>query len=30
MDEGRMLQLGTPTHLREHPASDRVARFLGQ
>jgi thiamine transport system ATP-binding protein len=29
MDAGRMLQLGTPTQLREHPVSDRVARFLG-
>jgi len=29
MDHGRMLQIGTPTQLREHPATDRVARFLG-
>ena len=29
MDHGRLLQVGTPTQLREHPASDRVARFLG-
>ena len=29
MDRGRILQLGTMTQLREHPASDRVARFLG-
>lgn len=29
MDKGRILQLGTMTQLREHPASDRVARFLG-
>ena len=29
MDAGRLLQLGTPAQLREHPASDRVASFLG-
>ena len=29
MDKGRILQLGTMIQLREHPASDRVARFLG-
>jgi len=29
MDEGRMLQLGTAKQLRDNPASDRVARFLG-
>jgi thiamine transport system ATP-binding protein len=29
MDGGRMLQLGTPTQLRTHPASARVAEFLG-
>lgn len=29
MDAGRMLQIGTATQLRQHPASDRVARFLG-
>jgi thiamine transport system ATP-binding protein len=29
MDEGRMLQIGTATQLRQHPANDRVARFLG-
>ena len=29
MDGGRLLQVGTPTQLRQHPASDRVARFLG-
>ena len=29
MDGGRMLQLGTPTQLRQNPASERVARFLG-
>ena len=29
MDNGRMLQLGTPTQLRTHPASARVAEFLG-
>ncbi len=30
MDKGRILQLGTMTQLREHPASDRVAQFLGR
>ena len=29
MDEGRMLQIGTATQLRQHPANERVARFLG-
>ena len=29
MDHGRLLQLGTSTQLRQHPASERVARFLG-
>ena len=29
MDGGRMLQLGTPTQLRTHPASARIAEFLG-
>ena len=29
MDEGRMLQIGTATQLRQHPANKRVARFLG-
>lgn len=30
MDDGRMLQLGTLTELRDHPVTERVARFLGQ
>lgn len=29
MDHGRLLQVGTPRQLRERPANERVARFLG-
>ena len=29
MDEGRMLQIGTAEQLHQHPATERVARFLG-
>ena len=29
MDAGRLLQTGSLSELRAHPANDRVARFLG-